>query len=39
VETDEPATAEQTGVTRRRGRSKKNEEVKELFPFYEQSLF
>ena len=31
--------AEQPGVTRRRGRAKKNEEVKELFPFYEQSLF
>ena len=33
------ATAEQPAVTRRRGRAKKNEEVKELFPFYEQSLF
>lgn len=31
--------AEQPAVTRRRGRAKKNEEVKELFPFYEQSLF
>lgn len=30
---------EQPAVTRRRGRAKKNEEVKELFPFYEQSLF
>ena len=35
----ETPTAEQTGVTRRRGRTKKSEEVKELFPFYEQSLF
>ena len=34
-----PAAAEQSGVTRRRGRAKKSEEVKELFPFYEQSLF
>ena len=33
------ASAEQPAVTRRRGRAKKNEEVKELFPFYEQSLF
>lgn len=32
-------SAEQPAVTRRRGRAKKNEEVKELFPFYEQSLF
>ena len=31
--------SEQPAVTRRRGRAKKNEEVKELFPFYEQSLF
>lgn len=37
--TDGDATAEQPTVTRRRGRAKKNEEVKELFPFYEQSLF
>ena len=36
---EETPTAEQTGVTRRRGRTKKSEEVKELFPFYEQSLF
>ena len=35
---DTPAS-EQPAVTRRRGRAKKNEEVKELFPFYEQSLF
>ena len=33
------APADQPTVTRRRGRAKKNEEVKELFPFYEQSLF
>ena len=38
-EEETPAAAEQTGVTRRRGRTKKSEEVKELFPFYEQSLF
>ncbi len=31
--------ATETGVTRRRSKSKKGEEVKELFPFYEQSLF
>ena len=38
--TDGDTTAsEQPAVTRRRGRAKKNEEVKELFPFYEQSLF
>ena len=36
---DSSVTAEQSGVTRRRGRAKKNEEAKELFPFYEQSLF
>jgi hypothetical protein len=36
---EEAHAAEQTGVTRRRGRTKKSEEVKELFPFYEQSLF
>ena len=35
---DTPASG-QPAVTRRRGRAKKNEEVKELFPFYEQSLF
>ena len=35
----EVAAEEQPTVTRRRGRTKKNEEVKELFPFYEQSLF
>ena len=35
----ETKTEEQPTVTRRRGRAKKNEEVKELFPFYEQSLF
>ena len=33
------APADQPTVTRRRGRAKKSEEVKELFPFYEQSLF
>ena len=33
------SASEQPTVTRRRGRTKKNEEVKELFPFYEQSLF
>ncbi|MBO5017379.1 MAG: MerR family transcriptional regulator [Alistipes sp.] len=31
--------ATETGITRRRSKSKKGEEVKELFPFYEQSLF
>lgn len=36
---NEDAQAEQPAVTRRRGRAKKNEEAKELFPFYEQSLF
>ena len=36
---NEDAQTEQPAVTRRRGRAKKNEEVKELFPFYEQSLF
>ena len=35
----EVVAEEQPTVTRRRGRTKKNEEVKELFPFYEQSLF
>lgn len=39
VEGEDAASAEQVGVTRRRGRAKKSEEVKELFPFYEQSLF
>ena len=39
AEGETPAAAEQPGVTRRRGRAKKSEEVKELFPFYEQSLF
>ena len=39
AESETPAAAEQPGVTRRRGRAKKSEEVKELFPFYEQSLF
>jgi DNA-binding transcriptional MerR regulator len=33
------AAVEQPSVTRRRGRAKKSEEAKELFPFYEQSLF
>ena len=37
--TEETTTNESVGVTRRRGKAKKNEEVKELFPFYEQSLF
>ena len=36
---NEDAQTEQPTVTRRRGRAKKNEEAKELFPFYEQSLF
>ncbi|MBQ2143363.1 MAG: MerR family transcriptional regulator [Alistipes sp.] len=36
---NEDAQTEQPAVTRRRGRAKKNEEAKELFPFYEQSLF
>ncbi|MBR4963840.1 MAG: MerR family transcriptional regulator [Alistipes sp.] len=36
----EPVAEEEVqSVTRRRGKAKKNEEVKELFPFYEQSLF
>ena len=39
VEPAEETTTEQATVTRRRGRAKKNEEAKELFPFYEQSLF
>ena len=39
VAESDAAPAEQPAVTRRRGRAKKNEEVKELFPFYEQSLF
>lgn len=38
-----PETVEEgatdASVTRRRSKSKKGEEVKELFPFYEQSLF
>ena len=39
--TEEGTTTEENtvGVTRRRGKSKKSEESKELFPFYEQSLF
>ena len=36
---NEDVQTEQPAVTRRRGRAKKNEEAKELFPFYEQSLF
>ena len=38
---EEGTTTEENagGVTRRRGKSKKSEESKELFPFYEQSLF
>lgn len=39
VVVEESAAAEQSSVTRRRGRTKKSEEAKELFPFYEQSLF
>lgn len=39
VVVEESAAAEQSSVTRRRGRAKKSEEAKELFPFYEQSLF
>ena len=37
----EPAEAEETpqSVTRRKAKSKRTEEHKELFPFYEQSLF
>ena len=37
----EPAEAEETpqSVTRRKAKSKRSEEHKELFPFYEQSLF
>ena len=38
--TEESTDAQtQTSVTRRRSKAKKGEEVKELFPFYEQSLF
>lgn len=39
--TTEETLAEETlqPAARRRGRQRKNEEVKELFPFYEQSLF
>ena len=36
---EEAVEVEQTGVMRRRGRAKKGDENKELFPFYEQSLF
>ncbi len=36
---DEGAQEDAQGVTRRRAKSKKGEESKELFPFYEQSLF
>lgn len=39
VEGEDATPVEQIGVTRRRGRAKKNDEAKELFPFYEQSLF
>ena len=38
-EAAEVAEGDQSTVTRRRGRAKKSEEAKELFPFYEQSLF
>ena len=36
---EEAGEVEQPGVMRRRGRAKKGDENKELFPFYEQSLF
>ncbi len=39
VDNNEQEGAEQPSVTRRRGRAKKSDEAKELFPFYEQSLF
>ena len=39
VDHNEQEVAEQPSVTRRRGRAKKSDEAKELFPFYEQSLF
>jgi hypothetical protein len=39
VDSNEQEVAEQPSVTRRRGRAKKSDEAKELFPFYEQSLF
>ena len=35
----EPAEETQQSVTRRKPKSKRTEEHKELFPFYEQSLF
>ena len=35
----EPAEAEAQSVTRRKPKAKRTEEHKELFPFYEQSLF
>lgn len=38
-EVAESAEENTAGVTRRRGRARKNDENKELFPFYEQSLF
>lgn len=38
-EVAESAEENTTGVTRRRGRARKSDENKELFPFYEQSLF
>ena len=39
ADNNEQEGAEQPSVTRRRGRAKKSDEAKELFPFYEQSLF
>ena len=39
ADNNEQEVAEQPSVTRRRGRAKKSDEAKELFPFYEQSLF
>ena len=36
---DEGGSEDTQSVTRRRAKSKKQEESKELFPFYEQSLF
>lgn len=38
-EVAESAEENTAGVTRRRGRARKSDENKELFPFYEQSLF
>ena len=39
VETESMPEPAAQGVVRRRGKSKRDGETKELFPFYEQSLF